>query len=200
MQWMKKTNNEIAQIANDVLTKYVKRGGVYKIFGDIMSSEGIKFREISSVSHEFVGALTKGNNNQVYIMINKDIDNPGRKNFTIAHELGHFFLCHNLHNNLGFCTGNDISQEGHQSNPIEREANYFASCLLMPEEKISNAFKAILGNATKYRIKDFLLVKNDSSFGIWAGIRDELTKRYGVSETALRYRLQQLKLVRFEFE
>lgn len=194
-----KTNNEIEHIANDVLIKFVKRGGVYKVFDEIMLAEGIKFKEIPSVSKDFVGALTKGNNSQVYIIINKNIDNLGRKNFTIAHELGHHFLCHQLHQNLGFCTVNDITEEGHQQNPIEREANYFASCLLMPEEKIKSAFLGMLERSRKAKIKDFLYVKNDYTFGIWILIRDELTKRYGVSEAALRYRLQQLKLARFEF-
>lgn len=195
-----KTNNEIEQIANDVLTKYVKRGGVYKVFNEIMLEEKIKFREIPSISNDFVGVLTKGNNNQVYIMINKTIDNLGRKNFTIAHELGHYFLSHQLHQNLGFCSVNDITEEGHQQNPIEREANYFASSLLMPEEKIKPAFLSILENRSRKKIKDFLLVKNDYTFGVWLLIRDELTKRYGVSEAALRFRLQQLKLAKFEFE
>lgn len=200
MQWIMKTNNEIEQIANAVLIKYVKRGGVYKIFSEIMLAEGIKFKEIPSISNDFVGALTKGNNNQVYIMINKTIDNLGRKNFTIAHELGHYFLQHQLHQNSVFCNTNDIIEEGHQQNPIEREANYFASCLLMPEDKIKPAFLIILENRSRKKIKDFLLVRNDYTFGVWLLIRDELTKRYGVSEAALRYRLQHLKLAKFEFE
>lgn len=196
---MMKTNNEIEHIANDVLTKYVKRGGVFKVFNEIMNAEDIKLREIPSVSTDFVGALTKGNNNQVYIMINKNIDNLGRKNFTIAHELGHYFLQHQLHQNSVFCNSNDIIEEGHQQNPIEREANYFASCLLMPEEKIKSAFPIILENRSRKKIKDFLIIKNNYTYGIWLLIRDEFTKRYGVSEAALRFRLQQLKLARFEF-
>lgn len=196
---MMKTNNEIEYIANSILSKYVKRGGSFKVFNDIMIAEEIKFREIPSVSNDFVGVLTKGNNFQVYIMINKDIDNLGRKNFTIAHELGHYFLSHDLHNNRGFCTVSDMDPEKHQIDPIEREANYFASCFLMPEEKIKSAFLTILENRSRKKIKEFLLVKNDNTFGIWLLIKDELTKRYGVSEAALRYRLQQLKLARFDF-
>ncbi len=198
MQWMMKTNIEIETIANSVLAKYVKRGGVFKVFQNIMESECIKYKEINSVNINFLGALIK-NKTQSYIFVNGNIDNIGRKHFTIAHELGHYFLSHELHDNAGFCTNSDIVEEGHQKNPIEREANYFASCLLMPEEKVKNAFFALLSNSTRGRIKDFLLVKKDSSFGIWRGISDELTKRYGVSEAALRFRLQGLKLARFEF-
>lgn len=196
---MMKINNDIEHIANDVLTKYVNRGGVFKVFNEIMIAEDIKLRVIPSISTDFVGALTKGNNNQVYIMINKNIDNLGRKNFTIAHELGHYFLQHQLHRNSVFCNSSDIVEEGHQQNPIEREANYFASCLLMPEEKAKSTFPIILENRSKKKIKDFLVVRNDYTYGVWKLIRDEFTKRYGVSETALRYRLQGLGLVKFEF-
>ena len=128
-----------------------------------------------------------------------EIDNSGRKKFTIAHELGHYFLQHQLHDSSVFCTTNDITEEGHQNDPIEREANYFASCLLMPEEKVKSAFPIILENRNKNKIKDFLVVRNDYTYGVWKRIRDELTKRYDVSEAALRYRLQQLKLAKFEF-
>lgn len=200
MQWMMKTNDEIRKIADEVLTEYVKRGGVYKVFQNIILSENIKYKEVTSSNNDFVGALTKGNNNQTYLMINSNIDNNGRKNFTIAHELGHYFLSHQLQQNSFYCLNNEIAEEEFLLNPIEREANYFASCLLMPEEKVKNAFFALLNNVTKGRNKDFLSVKKDKSFGIWCGIRDELTKRYGVSEAALRFRLQELKLARFEFE
>lgn len=195
-----KTNNGIAHIANEVLTKYVKRGGVYKVFQEIMKAEGIKFREVPSANSAFVGALTKAKNGQTYIMINGAIDNEGRKHFTIAHELGHYFLLHQLKQNAFYCSKNEIVEEGFWKDPIEQEANHFASCLLMPEEKVRNAFLAMLATSRKAKVKDYLCVKNDWSFSVWCGIRDELTKRYGVSEAALRYRLQQLKLAKFEFE
>ena len=69
----------------------------------------------------------------------------------------------------------------------------------MPKEKVKSAFLNILFYSRKAKIKDFLHVKNDYTFGIWKPIKDELTKRYGVSETALRFRLQQLNLAKFEF-
>lgn len=196
-----KTNSEIEKIANNVLTKYKKRGGSYKLFDEIMLGEGIVFKEIKSPNNDFVGALTKGNNGQKsYIFINGNIDNAGRRHFTIAHELGHYFLSHQLKDNSIFCSNTDIAEEGSQIDPIEREANYFASCFLMPEEKVKSAFLIILENRSRKKIKDFLLVKNDYTFGVWLLIRDELTKRYGVSEAALRFRLQYLKLARFEFK
>jgi Zn-dependent peptidase ImmA (M78 family) len=192
-------NKEIEHIADSILTKYVKRGGVHKVFNEIMAAEGIKFREMNSTNSDFVGVLTKANSGQSYIMINSSIDSNGRANFTIAHELGHYFLSHQLTQNSFYCSNNEIVEEGAWHNPIEQEANYFASCLLMPETKIKPAFLAMLQNSRKARIKDFLHVTSNWTFGIWCGMRDNLMKRYGVSEAALRYRLQQLNLAKFDF-
>lgn len=192
-------NRDIEQIADSVLIKYVKRGGVYKVFNEIMKAEGIKFREINSLNGDFVGALTKYSNGQSYIIVNSTIDNDGRRHFTIAHELGHFFLSHQLTQSSFYCLNDEILEEGAWKIPIEQEANYFASCLLMPEQKVKNAFLAMLLRSKKAKVKDFLHVQNNGTFGIWCGIRDELTKRYGVSEAALRYRLQQLGLAGFDF-
>lgn len=197
---MMKTNSEIEYIVNTVLTKYQKKGGSYKLFNEILLEEKIVFKEVKSSNNDFVGALTKGfNGQQNYIFINSSIDNLGRKHFTIAHELGHYFLLHQLKDNTIYCCNTDIVEEGGQHNPIEREANYFASCFLMPEGKIKPAFLSMLERSRKAKIKDFLIVKNDYTYSIWTPIKDELTKRYGVSEAALRFRLQQLKLAKFEF-
>lgn len=46
--------------------------------------------------------------------------NVGLKNFTIAHELGHWVLHRNL--------------TGERTTQMEREADWFATCLLMPEK------------------------------------------------------------------
>lgn len=193
------TNSEVQAIANTVLAKYLKKGNSHKILSDIMQAEHIKFREINSANHNFVGALTKGNSGQFYIMVNGTIDNVGRKNFTIAHELGHYFLSHHLTTNAFYCCEDEIMEEHQTSNSIEAEANYFASCFLMPEAKVKPAFLRMLQNSRRAKIKDYLYVKNDYTFSIWCGIRGDLMKRYGVSEAALRYRLKQLKLARFEF-
>ena len=90
------TNSEIEKRANAMLMKYVQRGGVHKVWDKIMTGEAIKYRQIAT-SSDFVGALTRGNNGQSYIMTNAAISNDGRRNFTIAHELGHYALEHHLH-------------------------------------------------------------------------------------------------------
>ncbi len=194
-----KTNSEIEQLANSVIAKYVKRGGSHKCLLDIISDNGIKYREVNSTNNAFVGAFTKGINSQPYIMVNSSIDNQGRKNFTIAHELGHYLLNHHLTQSSFYCNNDEISEGSIWSDPIEQEANYFATCLLMPAEKVKGAFLGMLQRSRKAKIKDYLHVKNDYTYSIWRGIGDDLMKRYGVSEAALRYRLERLNIAKFEF-
>ena len=192
------TNSEIEQRANAMLVKYVNRGGVHKVWDKIMTGENIKYRQINTANQGFVGALTKGTNGQSYIMTNAAISNEGRRNFTIAHELGHYALEHHLHSGSLFCGSDGVMEEGSATQVIEREANYFATCLLMPEEKVKKAFISMLCNSRRVYRKDFLPVQKNT-FGVWCGIRNNLTKRYGVSEEALRNRLRFLGLVQFYF-
>lgn len=186
---MQKTN--IESIANQVLSKYVAKGGAYKQFEKICADENITYKEIETDEREFCGVFTKYLDEQKHIIINSKIDNEGRKNFTKAHELGHYFLGHQL-------KGHDvnINEECSSKEPMEYEADYFATCLLMPEDKITSAVKSIL-----YRIdKNFLdtpILISGRNYKTWAILKSELIKRYGVSETALRYRLSSLNLVIF---
>ena len=192
-------NNEIEQVAATVINNYVHRGNGHTQLLNIMQAENIKFKEVTSVSDAFVGALTCGNNGQIYIVINSSIESLGRKVFTISHEIGHYFLKHQLQYASFYCSDNDIAEESYASDLLEREANHFASCFLMPEDKVRSAFLGILKRSKKTNSRVFLCVKNDYSYGIWCGIREDLMKRYGVSEAALRYRLKYLQLAEFDF-
>jgi Zn-dependent peptidase ImmA (M78 family) len=62
------------------------------------------------------------------------LNNPGFENFSIAHELGHYFL--DGHPEQVFKNSNihASTAEFVTSDPIEREADTFAASLLMPED------------------------------------------------------------------
>ena len=171
------TNNQIENIVNEVLQKYVVKGGAHKQFQKIIKMEKIKFKEVNSANYNFVGAFTKGNNNQLYIMVNKNIGNEGRRNFTIAHELGHYFLKHRLKINAFYCFDNEILEDNTLQDNIENEANYFATCLLMPEDKITKAFKAMLCNSKKVYNNEYLEVTN-RNYCVWKKISTDLIKSY----------------------
>jgi Zn-dependent peptidase ImmA (M78 family) len=74
---------------------------------------------------ERVSGFYSKENGTIYIN-SKDI--PARRSFTLAHELGHAIL---KHENPGVLLRSTVN--GNDS-PIEKEANYFAANLLIPEE------------------------------------------------------------------
>ncbi len=192
MYSMNMTKSEIEKRANEILSKYSAKGGIFKQFDKILKDENIKFRKIEAENDKFLGAFILAPNKQKYIIINSNIDNEGRKNFTIAHELGHYFLNHHLRSDIPI--DDVISEDCSNKDPIEYEADYFATYLLMPEEKITRAFKSMLYNARNISNKEYFVL-NTHTYGTWRHICNELTKRYGVSETALRYRLSRLGLL-----
>ncbi len=67
---------------------------------------------------------------------------PERIRFTIAHELGHFFLHYVNKKNCDGCML--AAREG--SDRCEWEANWFAGALLMPREGFKSAFERFDGN------------------------------------------------------
>jgi Zn-dependent peptidase ImmA (M78 family) len=60
------------------------------------------------------------------------------RNFTAAHELGHAIM----HQQSGLHRDKPIDgSAGGQRDPIEKEADYFAACFLMPEKLVCSVFK-----------------------------------------------------------
>lgn len=64
-----------------------------------------------------------------------------RQRFTVGHELGHFVLGHSQ----VFCRFDDRSSDD-PTRPNERQADQFATCLLMPEAQVRDSW-ARLKNA-----------------------------------------------------
>jgi Zn-dependent peptidase ImmA (M78 family) len=99
------------------------------------------------------------------IGVNKG-QHPYRRRFTIAHELGHFLLGHDM--------GKEeiIDSSFDRPLPQEREANIFASVLLMPSEWAKSSAKK-------------------------TGIDiEKLSKEYEVSKQAVAVRLLELNLIK----
>ena len=96
-----------------------------------------------------------------------------RQRFTIAHELGHFFL----HPNQDAFVDYRDNKNGIMRTPREKQANMFAAALLMPRKLLRKDFRAIAKN----------------------GFSDDdlhaLARRYNVSEDAIRFRLINLNVL-----
>lgn len=187
----------IEKAATFIYSKHCKKGSPAKMLSKIISAEKIKLREIDG-NEKFLGAFIKKMSGKPYIFLNKNIGNVGRKNFTLAHELGHFVLQHHLHVVSFLCSESEISEEDEANSDQEKEANYFASCFLLPKGRVVREFKAWF----QYRIsrigKVFLHVDlHGNSYRNWKAISSNLMKKFNVSEAALKVRLIELDLIKF---
>jgi len=118
---------------------------------------------------DIAGKIYKKDNGQVAIEVNP-WQTPYRQRFTVAHELGHYFLGHDLSDGL-----NRVDTITNLSNPtdkIETQANSFAAELLMPREFIEHILY-------EQQISDI----------------DKIADMLQVSRLALGYRLKNLGLI-----
>ena len=105
----------------------------------------------------------------IYMNLDKAQQGSPRSRFTFAHELGHYYIDeHRTALQEGLAPSHPSYTNFKSEVIVEKEADYFASCLLMPESQIQ---------------KDC----NKKQFG--PQLIDEITKKYKVSATAflLRY-------------
>lgn len=84
------------------------------------------------------------------IVYNSTIASPGRINFTLGHEFGHYLL-HRLAYPKGFqCSGEDMASWESEYGQLEHQANVFAASLLMPLDD----FRAQVDNRSRPSLDD----------------------------------------------
>ena len=168
----------IQTIVNDILHQNRIKSAPVNV-EKIAESLGISVKYESAKS-EISGFLFRDYNDDKAIIGVNENHHPNRQRFTIAHEIAHFML----HKFEGFhFDGISLKMRDENSSKgtikEEREANKFASELLMPEIFIE---KDIL----EYEHSDLL-------FG---DVLPNLAKKYQVSESALSFRLANLGYIR----
>lgn len=102
-------------------------------------------------------------------------DSVARRRFTVAHELGHYYLHRDQKNQLY------AHRDAGQSGQIETEANIFASNLLMPEKMVKQAI-------------DYLDYDEGGSLPDTLKILT-VAHEFNVSRDAATVRLKQLKII-----
>lgn len=164
---MKKNNPRIKRLAEFIALQYNQKATPLE---EIVSDEMLEVFYDNYESNTFDG-MTIYDNGKFYIHLNIDKGNCAdreRGRFTLAHELGHYFIdAHRIGLKNGMLKPHPSFTNKAQFSTIEREADYFASCLLMPEER----FLKDIGNR---------------KFGI--DVIDFLRTEYKVSRTACALR------------
>lgn len=128
---------------------------------------------------------------------------PNRDRFTLAHELGHLLLGHSSHLSGELTIDQDFYDGAPsrlalwQLNQLEWQANFFASCLLLPLGPFTRQFfltAADLGLRDRGHgplYVDDQKANQDSYFRV----TDRLKATFGVSRVAIRIRLTKLGLM-----
>ncbi len=156
----------------------------------------------------FEGCLCKNPNgkNEWGIIYNSAIKSPGRINFTIGHEFGHYLVHRNQFPDGIRCSSEDMAKWGSEYSQIEQQANDFAATLLMPrddfEKQIASSAKAgfdeLVACAERYGVsltaatlrwlqftqRRALLVVSRDGFVLWASSSPKALKTGAYIKTA----------------
>jgi hypothetical protein len=100
------------------------------------------------------------------IFYNSSITSRGRKNFTLAHELGHYLLHRAKMADQMLCSRSDMWKWDSEYGIMEAEANEFASFLLMPLDD----FRAQTSSFKKPTVADFEVLKDRYAVSLTAAI------------------------------
>lgn len=180
---------------------------------------GVEFKEIESlgsytaqgVTFEVAGIIDR---KKKTISISNRFDKKVKR-FTAAHEIGHYLL----HEELISHRDKPLSGSELKKDKIEREADYFASCFLMPRKLVIEEFKDIFGtdplkidetlrfalgykNQNKFfsnKNKPLFYEKLLASASTVSGQNViPIADRFKVSKEAMAIRLEELKLTLFK--
>ena len=156
----------------------------------ILQKESIELVDVSVDDDSCGMYCIEGNKRKIYVNCNM---REGRRNFTIAHELGHHFLSHHLNEYCRIYRDLDIST--HRKDPQEVEANYFAACFLMPYELVIPLFNEIV-SAWGFRKDNAINVSDEKQLPASQEAIRQVANSMRVSQEAAFYRLKSLKLLR----
>jgi Zn-dependent peptidase ImmA (M78 family) len=177
-----KRQNQIEQLAKNLL---IETGCYTYPRIDVEKVASVKGLEVVHFGFgEDISGVLMTENGVSIIGVHNDHP-PTRKRFTIAHELGHYFLGHQR--NGGFVDTveryytmisfrNPASSTGEHLQ--EREANAFAAALLMPKDMLYQAMDS-LERTLNLRATNI-------------NIAYDLAKKFEVSEQAMTFRLTNL--------
>lgn len=129
--------------------------------------------------------------------------NFGRNRFTLAHEIGHLLLGHGkfLKSEWRDHADNDsiegIRDDGTALMRMEIQANYLASCLLMPRERFKKAFYEqlqIRGLQNK-GFGSLFVDTQECNLNSYYGVTAKLMTQFGASRAAVTIRLTGMGLI-----
>lgn len=145
---------EACQKANELVDIYNPQGIAPFPFESIISAQGdirIIYVDKDTMPENTSGAIVYDSRSKKYSILINNSKPDNRQYFTVAHELGHYFLHKDylkeeevIIENIDLGSSNTLFRHDDAIlNRVEREANNFAACLLMPEKFVVEAWNTL---------------------------------------------------------
>lgn len=145
----------------------------------------------------------------------------GRYRFSVGHEIGHWrlhrgYVATDPDQASLFDTASDptvICRSSQKTQPIEWQANYYSSCLLMPRRRVHDVWKEYLGRTKPLLLSDLrsngrVMLRTQSQIyeqgriedgtvedALFESVAKPIARVFGVSLPAMRIRLETLGLM-----
>ena len=186
---------DIEAKANDILLAYNITDCPAKYLHEVAKQQGIGYNESDKFSNETDGFyIVKGQKKA--IIVKKTVTPFERKNYTIAHELGHHFIGHCFHGGTMECKITESAQYDNTAlkeyERKEREANIFASNFLMPKKLVEPVVQQALVSSDRVHIGFFYLDKQSCNIRDWQICCSFMQSSFRTSKTAIKWRLYNL--------
>ncbi len=136
---------------------------------------------VTDLDEDISGVLVTGQRGSCIAVRKGDV--AARRRFSIAHEIGHYYLRHqfqtgeHVHVDRGHLISHRSSRSSSGTDLKEIEANQFSACLLMPSKLLRERIKAL---------------DTDQLFDSHIS---QLSKEFQVSEQAMAIRLSALRML-----
>lgn len=182
------------KLANEVLSMYKITKSPFKEISRVCKGENIKLRP-ANLSDGVDGLFANiGEQNFIFYNSNKLVQ---RSVFTKAHELGHYFLKHTLDGHQLVCS-NVGSNSNH--NKQEWQADQFAAYFLMPKELMFKHYIEVCNMQWRTIGQPLYVDSQRDNYNDWQKTCAYFRLALGVSKEALRYRLENLGLLKYNLD
>lgn len=174
-----------------------------KIYQWLSHEHGLEIINTTMLDKRILGKIQF---NLLKIYINKEISNQHRQKFTICHEIGHYFLGHQKYMKSEECLEEHLKLEDPQKIAIkdimkmEFQANYFASCLLLPRKNLTESFFAIIKQLDLHDrgYGALYLDAQPCNLEHYYKVTSSLMDIYSTSRSVIKIRLKELGLLKEE--